>query len=432
MGPEAGDHETGVVDRLALPLAVGGVVVVLGALSIFAGHPIADEAGHHLPAIRQFYEGDWSRPEHLPMLPAYHAFAAVAATHFGANLIVLRGLSTAMMIGAILFYRAALRQRAVDDRGHALLHFAWLPLLLPFAVLVYTESASMLCLTAALYLHSRRRLELSGLALLLACLIRQSNVVWVVVLAALAMIECGEGTSALGAPDVAHGPRHPRRRVAARLWGHAVVAILAGIWFLADPAGARAVEANRPRFNPAQFYLFALAVILLWAPVWIGRLGGELRALRTWSKRTPARSVGAILLGIAATALLAVLFQNPHPWNENPRYFRNLPLMAMAQSWPARLTVSGLIVAAAPIVVRFTLAQPTRRMLGLVWLFTLLFLVPHSLAEPRYYVVPVVLLNLLTRFTASQARAMTLWCAATTVAVVVVVVLSGDPSGGVL
>jgi len=417
MGYQASEHETGVIDRLALPIAVGSILVALAVLSVYADRPVADEFGHHLYAIQQFYEGDWSRPEHLPMLPAYHALAAVTARVFGANLLVLRGLSAVMMIGAIFFFDGALRRRGVVHRGHALLHFAWLPLLLPFSVMVYTESASMLCLAAAIYLQSRRRLQLSAMALLLACLVRQSNMVWVVFLAVLAWMEQERATNG---------------GMLRRLWVHAIVTVLVGVWLLMDTGGARAVEANRPRFNVAQLYLFAMTVVVLWAPVWIARVPRDAIALASWIRRSPLRGVLVVLAAGVALVLLVIAFENPHPWNENTRYFRNIPLMAMSQSWGVRWIVAIVIVAVAPILVHFQADQPAGSKLALVWLFTLLFLLPHSLAEPRYYIVPVVLLNLLTCFTASEARALTGWYLVLSVLLITAIVRVGDAGGGVL
>lgn len=432
MEPEVGEHETGVVDRLALPLAVASVLSVLAVFSTYADRPIADEAGHHLHAIRQFYEGDWSRPEHLPMFPAYHAVAAVAARVFGANLLVLRGLSAVMMIGAVVFFDAALRRRGVKHRGYALLHFAWLPLLLPFSVMVYTESASMLCLAAAIYLQSRRQLQLSALALLFACLVRQSNVVWVVLLAVLAWTEHGREMPGDSRKVEGGGARASNGELVVQLWGHAAVTVLTSVWLIVDAGGTRTIEANRPRFNVAQLYLFAMAGILLWAPLWMRRLPHDVRALVLWFRMSPARGVVVVIVAGALVAMLAIAFRNPHPWNENPRYFRNLPLMAMSQSSAVRWIVAAVIVAIAPIVVRFTLAQTDRLKLALAWMFALLFLLPHSLAEPRYYVVPFVLLNLLSRYSAAEARVMAAWYFTLSAVLIVEIARVGDAGGGVL
>lgn len=418
--------------RLSLALAIGSILLWFTVLSILNPAPIADEAGHHLHAVRQFYAGDWTWPERLPMLPTYHALAALACKVFGAKLLVLRGLSAVMAIGAIMLFHAAIRRRFTPLSGDTLLHFAWNPILFPFTVMVYTESASMLCLTAALCLHFGRRYRWSAVALLAACLIRQSNLVWVAMLAGWAVLPVGDTTRPGRQPRAAKSPLGTVRASVSRVWVH-IILLAGGVAFYVLYGGPalQTVEANRPRFNVAQLYLFAIFIIMLWAPIWTMRLGTDVRNFGRWAGANPLGASVAVLLAVAAVAGLSLGFRNPHPWNQNEEYFRNFPLIAMTNSRAARVFVACVIVCVGPILLRFVLAQPDRHLFGLVGLFSLLFLLPHSLAEPRYYVIPVVFLNLLTRYSAIEARCLTLWYALISIAIAAAVAIQGHPGGGV-
>ena len=191
------------------------------------------------------------------------------------------------------------------------------------------------------------------------------------------------------------------------------------------------MEAVRIQLNVAQFYLFALFVILLWAPIGVERARADWRAVYHWAFARPLTGLSLLLLVPAVIVLLVVVYENPHPWNQDLEYLRNWPLLAMAESLPGRILGVCCIVAALPVVVRFTREQPNRRPLALVWLFSLMFLFPHSLVEPRYYIIPIFLVNFFARFTAGQARRQTLWSLSITTVVSLVIAFYGHREGGI-
>ncbi len=423
----------------ALCLAIASVVTLFAGLFYLNSNPIADEGGQHLHAIREFYNGRWTLPDHLPMLPTYHVVATLCWKAFGPHLAVLRGLSAILAVLAIVVFGAIARHEALEHPGDAILHFAWLPILFPFLAMVYTEAMSMLFLVLAVYMHVRRRFLLSAVMLLLACLVRQSNALWVVFMALWAILQIDRAAGFC--PRVPSGPEVPRectrpfsffRASVGRVWGHVVVLALAASFLIYNRGPSLImVEANRPRFNAAQFYLFTLFILFLWAPIWVSRLHSEVQCFRQWGMEHRVKAALVVILGMAGVFLLALGYDNPHPWNRNVSYLRNLPLIAMSRYASARFAVASLIIIVAPIIVRFTLAQVNRRLLGLVWLLSLLFLLPHSLAEPRYYIVPMFLLNLFTRFTAGQARSLTVWYLTTSMAIAGYVCLKGHFTGGI-
>jgi hypothetical protein len=288
-------------------------------------------------------------------------------------------------------------------------------------------------------MHVRRRFALSAAILLLACLVRQSNVVWVVFMAIWAVVQ-GNQAAVLLPPEKSNADAPAGRTRSAtlmrlgigRTWGHLIVVALAAAFFIYNQGPTLSmVEANRPRFNPAQLYLFALFIMFLWAPIWVARFHDDVHWLCRYAVRHRLVAAVALLLAAGVVLLLANVYDNPHPWNRNVNYIRNLPLVAMSNSLSVRLAVACLIMMVLPMVVRFTLAQPNCRMLGLVWLLSIAFILPHSLAEPRYYIVPALFLNLFTRYTSGQARYLTVWYAASSALIALFVGLYGNPDGGI-
>lgn len=400
--------------------AVFSVVAFWCILAIANPYPIADEAGQHLPVIKRYFGGDWRLPEHLPMPPTYHAAATMVARTIGATLPVLRGFSAVLGVVALLLFALLTQHRRFGAPNDALWHFAWLPILFPFWALVYTEAMAVFLLVGGILMHiTGRRWTAAGI-MLLACAVRQSNVVWVVFLAGWTVLErSGEGL-------------WPRRRWWTDLGGYGLVVLLvAGLFVWHGRLTMAPVEANRLRFNAAQWYSFALFVALLWTPVWVLRFREDLGALRRWVAGRPGLAAALIVGCGLAVAALTFAFDNPHPWNRDPRFVRNWALVAMSEHVSARLGAAGVLVLVAASVARLTWCSANRRVMALVWGCAVAYLLPHSLVEPRYYVVPMILLNLLADHPSNHARALTVWYGLLSAGIAVYIVMMGDATGGI-
>ena len=145
-------------------------------------HTLGDEM-YHVPAIQALARGA-PLPRELPMFPTYHWLAALPARWFGTELWMLRLFQGAVAVAAFLLYQALFRLRYPEAGGDRLLLLAWNPLVFPFFVLVYTDVAALTALLAGVYFQLRGRHLLAAGTLLLACLLRQSNLLWIVFLAA--------------------------------------------------------------------------------------------------------------------------------------------------------------------------------------------------------------------------------------------------------
>lgn len=395
--------------RRAGLLAVGSFVAWVIILTAFHPQPVVDEA-KHLQIITRFCGGNWTVPPDLPMPATYHLLVSIPARVLGPSLVVVRGTSVLMAAMTVALVVGILARRQAGAPGMAVLHYAWHPVLFPLAAMAYTEAASVLLVVGAIYAQVRRRFALSGGILLLACLVRQSNLMWVVFMALWAVGDLRRtDPRAVGGPTD-RGPWSFVRLSASRIWAHAAVLGLAGAFFVANGSLTLGdAPENRAALNPGQFYVFALFVLGLWAPIWLGRLGDDWRALWRWLLGHPVLGVAVSVMVVGLAAILVIGFTNPHPWNGTLYFARNWPLRLMSASVVARVVGVVCLFGATGIVGRFTLAQPNRRTLALVWVCSLCFLAPHFLVEPRYYIIPTLLVNLFTEYSTSQAQRLARW-----------------------
>lgn len=424
----------------ALWLAVG-VASLCGWHALLQGAKpdrIADEV-YHYPAVVEIGEGRWPGPRALPMFPGYHWLVAQAARPLGASLEAVRTVNLGLACLTLVFVTLTLRQ--LGQHPAAVLLVAWNPILFPFWTLVYTDAAGLCAVTAAVYLHVCGWRVAAAAALAGACLIRQSNIVWAGLLGTWAALEwlrirCGDGSvGGKGLPGTAtpHRATQPATPfIAAPLagWPYWLLGV-AAIAFFALRGGAvtgEASMANWARPNPAQFYLFGLAVVLIWLPLWIDQLGHRWRS--TFEPPLLRPSVCAAFVG--GFGLLWLCFSNPNPWNGDPEYLRNLVLIGMHTRIELRWLVAALLVVFVPVMIDYYQRQPDRALLAAVWGFSLLFLLPHYLVEPRYYIVPLALLALLAPLTPRQTYVAVAWHALLTAAMAAYVLHAAHSYGGVI
>lgn len=406
--------------RAAPTLAFLTVAIWYVVVSVCLPHTLGDEM-YHVPAIRELAAG---RPlgRELPMLPTYHWLLAQPVRLISAELWFIRLLQCLLGLTTILVYRAAVRLRYPDDNGYRLLLLTWNPLVFPFFVLVYTDTAALLLLLTSVWLHLRRRPTGAAAAALAACLVRQSNVFWLAFIIGWRLSEVLPRTAGRS-----WAARLTTAILAEGLWLHALAAaaLLFLLWWRGGPVMAPFLE-NRPHFNPAQFYLFGLTCAICWLPSWVGELVGNWR--RQFGPVLLRPSICAVLA--AAVGLLTVAFRNPHPWNQELEFLHNWPLRLMA-GWPAlRLMAAVLLVTFVISQARITWRQHHRTLLLMLWVTAIVFLLPHYPAETRYYIVPLVLIDLFTPHSPGTVSRQSLWYLLLTVGAATFIAARPGPYGG--
>ncbi len=389
-------------DQWPLALACLSVVAWFLVLLWLKPQPLADER-LHWPVILGLSHGQWPAPDAVPMLPTFHLVAAGAVRVGGQSLLIVRALSTVCTLVALVLLHGAVRVRHGRAAGPLVLLFAWNPLYFPYSVLAYTEPAALLALAAALRLHVSRRTVWAAGALLVACLVRQSNIVWVAFFAAWMV---ADRLDAGGGGGARRSSRGLWRAAWTDLWPYAAAVALCGGFLLARSSWALAPsDANRARVNIAQFYVFGFVVAVVWAPVWV-QVARDL-----WPRRLAPALLRPWLcaLALAVVGLLDLAFDNPHPWNWNPNFLHDRFVTLLYVSTPARYIVAIVIVLLLPLLTEHVWRRSDRYAVLTAWIFAILFLLPHWLVDHRYYIFPILFIHLGTRYTTGQMQLLCLW-----------------------
>ncbi len=354
---------------------------------------------HHVPAIQGIAQGNWDAANELPMPPGYHLLLALPAWLVGHSLLAIRLSHFVCSLVVLLAFHLAARTCLPRYGPADLLRCAWHPLLLPLWIFVYTDLLALAGVLFGLYFQRRRQHFLAGVVLALACLVRQSTIIWAALVAAWAAAELWQQ---LRPP---HRLADLLRNALPRLWPY-LLPIIPVAWFVLLVGPVRSTESHNDLcFNPAQFYLLPLVAALLWAPRWLADFG------QAWTTRFgPALLHARVsLLLVAIVGVLMLAFSNPHTWNQDWNYLRNWPLLGMAHYRLWRGPLAALMVLFIATETWSTWRQPLRRTLASVWGCAVLFLSLHFLADPRYYIIPLLLVELLRARNPTTTRRLTVW-----------------------
>ena len=403
--------------RTPYPLLAGILVLVLwlAGLAVWQPAGLVDETGHQL-AVERIQNGQWERTSYLVMVPGYHALLALLSLPTGASLWTSRLLAFCMSVLALVLVDAAARGRA-GGAGLAPLLAALLPFYLPYTALVYTDAGAVLFIAAALFFHMKRRHRLAAVAVLAACFMRQSSVIWGLFFAGWIVLDEWGGpppvqghVQARDAP--VDGTPAPSVQLLPQVAGHLLVVVMVTLTlFFSGSLLSQSVPENRPRPNLGNLYIMGWAGLILWAPLWLPLLPAGLGTLRRVWRLKPGRVLLAIALAAASVILLVLTYANWHSWNQDPRFLRNFPLLLMASSVSARILGSLALVAGLVAMAGIWRTLPGRRPLALLAFCTLLFLLPHALVEARYAIIPFLLADFVAGVERPRQTRLAVWYA---------------------
>ncbi len=172
--------------RIRLVVATLGTLYVLAAIFAAAGWRVGDEIVH-FQQIDLFRVGDLHVLDtYLTVIPGFHLVVAGVLRLTGADSLgAARLVNAAFGLFAIGGFLALRRAANPASAGLATAQFAVLPILAPFFFLVYTDVLSLALVLWATVAMMRRRHVVSALLLLCALGIRQTNIVWTILLMAM-------------------------------------------------------------------------------------------------------------------------------------------------------------------------------------------------------------------------------------------------------
>lgn len=343
-------------------------------------HEAADE-GFHTPQIWAFYHGDFRVAKELTMIPAYHAVIAgllKATDTFSIKLArFLHLLLSALALPVFYHICKSLKQTQADTRT---LLFLSCPIILPFFSLIYTDLPALLAVLLAFLLTLQKRYILAAIVGLLAILMRQTNLIWVVFCCAFILIEHIRE----------HGLAHWRQQVlplARKLWAYAVIGIGAVTYFyLKGGVAVGDSHQHEISFNLSNLYFFLLLTFVFLLPHNIAYAKQIFELLKSKPKVW-------YILGAAFIIYMAT-YSNSHQYNSFGLsfYLRNV-ILHYTVSLPIVRAIAFLPIAWMGLTLYFFYRESNNKwLLGTLYLFATLSFVPLPLVEQRYYLPALTLL----------------------------------------
>ena len=353
---------------------------------------IADE-GAHGSQLQSFGLGKWALVEGLTTIPGYHLVLAVLCLATGVETANgARLVSLAMSLPAILvFYRMARRFHPSQAEA-ATLQLYFLPILLPYLFLLYTDGFSLFLVLLSIHLVLCERRGAGAFVGILAMLVRQNNVIWLLFGALLSYLQdFGPTLSAAALRDFVRR----NKLFLAGLAGFAAFVVTIGGVALGD----QQAHPMRPSLGNVYLLLFLYLVFSLPA-----QLPAVLAALRWCVADKRVLALGVLVFGIGYAT-----FSNSHPYNQvnseivaylqneasditgEMSFARNLLLQEVDRNPAARVVFFAVITLSLLTLLRTRWA--IRRMWWVLPV-AVIYLVPSWLIEQRYTLIPLALLLL--------------------------------------
>lgn len=388
------------MSRACLVAAVGVILAWSILYRTFTFGPLADE-DWHVEVARHFAEKKSGWPVGLMTPPGYHlvvnALSGGAPDHSAARL-----TSTLFALLALGAFAAVRRRLHAAPPGPSVLLLALLPILLPFTAMAYNDVASLALLLCAWWMQLGGRVLLSGVCLGLACLVRQTNILWAGFFVGWEILRAlpPAGPAAASHLGRIRAALTPALRRSA--WHLAAVAVCAAVVFW---AGRLTPSPHDPghwvRPNLATLHFGALLLCALGLPLGLLNAGPATRALLAAPLARPGRSLLLAGAVFAAIALLAVTFENPHLHNRihygrsgilRYAYLRNWPLVWIDSHVWLRIASGAVVVGTALALAGIFRRQRYAGALTLAVAVGAVLLGTNFLVEPRYYLTPAVML----------------------------------------
>jgi len=368
-----------------------GIVMLMVMSSILPMEMIADELSH-LAQIALFKASSYSSIPSLAMPRTYHLLVGEAVKllqidNFSGIRIVSSAISFMTVILAWTYYK--------DQKSPFILlqslQLFFSPLLWPFYWLLYSDIPSLIFTVLSLILFLKQRYALSAFACSISLLFRQHNIFWVLLIWLMAMEQTGCITNLI---SIFHGSMQFFAKKSILVLhkcttssGMYLIPIICFLVFVYINNGIALGDRQAQYFGdiyPLQIFscIFSLGLVLL--PLHLSNSRQILKYLKShlWLP---------ILMGILFVIYMKT-FKIEHPHNFQSDYFlRNWLLFFLDGHFWYKVATFGLIAFSL-----LSLIVTPLRGRFYYWLYpvTLLALLPVSLIEQRYYIIPFTFLML--------------------------------------
>ncbi|MGH9425854.1 MAG: hypothetical protein ACRD2L_06050 [Terriglobia bacterium] len=346
------------------------IAFLLVAHLFFMHTPLRADETFHIRQVHKFLAGSFTPNPSITTIPGYHyiLFALAKLTGWQTNA-SLRLFSLLFGIGCvILIWR-------LTTSVYRKVLFACVPIIFPYFFLVYTDIASLFFVLLGLYFIQAHKYTPAAFAAIIACSMRQTDIVWLTFLGLYAYI--GKFGFTFDSKK--------KKWIERNLWSFALGLVLFLLFLLWNHGNVSLGDLRSHPTGPLHmsnvwFMLFLFALLFL--PFALPKALETVK--RFWRKP---------LFWIATPGVFIfflVSFTNTHPYNLKwANYFiRNAILIFSTQSLahktlffiPIFITLAALISTKLDTAAQY-----------LLYPMSVLFLVPSWLIEPRYYIIPFTL-----------------------------------------
>lgn len=375
-----------------MPKLISLVIILLVGFFAFRDPTLYVDENVHYPVTASFCHLAPDIHPNLTNIPAYHAllgftcrivFAVIPLDTLGG----IRVLSFLFALPVLFFFYLIAKHYKLPQPQWLTLLALFLPISFPFYFLAYTDMMAMATVLAAYYFYLTGRFALAGVVATLSIAVRQNNIIWLIWIALLILFdEFGANFRWNLKSIIGHFVSYLRKT-----WTFVLgaLAFAAFIYWNGGISLAKAEEWAHPSFTLklGNVYLLLILLAVFYWPLLLDSASRFKRfAKNKWW-----------LLSLAITSVLISLmfvfnFTNNHPYNQHTFSLHNLILVRSTADQLSRLVTLIPLILGLLIVFLTPLRNKTAYLL---YPFSLLFILPSWLIEPRYYIVPYTLLLLL-------------------------------------
>ena len=359
------------------------VSVVAGFAMMPPNQTFHDES-FHMPQIAAYIRHQYFHLEKsLTMIPGYHFLVAMISNTFGwTSVNDIRNASILLCLPAILVFFILARNLGHGSPTVSTALFYFSPIFFPFFYVLYTDIPSLLFVLLGFWALLERRYSLAAITLFLSMLLRQTNVVWLVLAWCMALwdewayVRCK-------ADFLDYISRLTARAVKTYMFPVFCLVFVLFLYFNGGVAIGDSTAHKLDRLYITQLYFWLLTVFILFLPMHIKNLPTIYALLRSRPE--------LILLSSALFVLYITTFWAEHGYNYFEFFLRNRIVQ-----WVRTDEINRMLIF-IPMLWAFLslLVTPMReKRFYLLYPFTMLSLIPHSLVDQRYFMESMVLLIL--------------------------------------
>lgn len=358
--------------------------------SIFSFHFLKTDRTYgdeniHSWQVSQFLSGNFGLHPNLTTLPGYHYTMYALAKIFNVHSLAgMRYITFSFgMLAVIIFFIMA---RALDpiSSGIKTLQFFFLPILFQYFFLIYTDVASLLFVLAAFFFAMKKHTIISFVFIFASILIRQTNIIWLLfIFIALYCIEYGYKF------DKKFLLQYGKKNIL-----FIAGAIAFGVFIFFNKGFVLGDKEMHPwfSFHLGNVYIILIAFFFLFLPLNIYNFP----KIFSLVKKKP------IILGALFIFFLVYIFTSTYTHHYNQEiytfYIKNMLLVFLNKHSIIRML---FFLPIAYCILSLAVTKLHEKWQYLIYPATILLLLPSSLIEHRYYIIPFSLFIL---FKQNQSR----------------------------